>query len=72
MRAAKVAIDKAAPAYDKLYDYLLPQDMPAGRYTLEIGITDGDTVVHLANDLPESDGFRRAVEGILIRAEENS
>lgn len=50
----------------------LPRTLPEGIYTLEVGITDGDTIVHLANDLPEINGFCTASEGIIIRAEENS
>lgn len=44
----------------------LPANMAKGKYALEIGITDGDTVVQLATDAPARDGFRQVAEGITV------
>lgn len=35
----------------------LPCDLPRGRYTLSVGITDDDTVVRMANPTPHQNGF---------------
>ena len=35
----------------------LPQDIGKGNYSLQVGITDGDTIVRIATDAPEQDGF---------------
>ncbi|MBQ8508637.1 MAG: DUF4832 domain-containing protein [Clostridia bacterium] len=45
----------------------LPPDMAKGSYALEVGITDGDTLVRFANGAEVRDGFVVAAEGVVVQ-----